>query len=412
MNNPFGNAIHQLRRAAEILHLEPSALEILSQPQRTVEVHFPIRMDDGQQRLFRGYRVQYSSARGPYKGGIRYHPEVNMDEVKALALWMTIKCAVADIPFGGGKGGVAVDPKHLSSGERERLTRAFTRSIAEVIGPDKDIPAPDVGTDSETMGWMVDEYSKIAGWSELAAVTGKPIALGGSEGRETATGQGGFFVLEALREKIGPAARGAAAVIAGFGNAGQSIARALHQAGYRVIGVSDSQGGILREEGIDPAALIEHKKATGSVLGFSGTRPVTGDQLLTVPGDILVPAALENQITGANAAEVRAKVILELANGPTTPEADAVLLERGTAVIPDVLANAGGVAVSYFEWLQNRRAERWSAPVVASRLEETLRGAFDAVWETKERQQTDLRTAAYILALQRIREALRLKGLI
>jgi glutamate dehydrogenase/leucine dehydrogenase len=406
MPSAFTNTMEQLHRAAELLQLDPATLTILEHPQRTVQVSIAVRMDNGTMRVFDGYRVQYNNARGPYKGGIRYHAQTDMDEVKALAFWMSVKCAVVNIPFGGGKGGITVDPKGLSSGERERLTRGFTRAIAEVIGPQTDIPAPDVNTTPEIMAWIADEYAKVIGHAAPAVVTGKPLAAGGSEGRGTATGQGGFFILESVRRKVGLDPETSSVVIQGFGNAGQSIARLVHRHGYKIVGLSDSRGGIISEHGLDPELVQQHKEKTGSVLGFSGARDVTNEELLVHPCGILIPSALENQITKDNAHSIKAKIILELANGPTTPEADTILANAGVTVVPDVLANAGGVATSYFEWVQNRENAHWSESEVFTKLEEVLRTAFEDVWAAKEQYQVDMRRAAFVLAIRRMKEAM------
>ncbi|OGL73326.1 glutamate dehydrogenase [Candidatus Uhrbacteria bacterium RIFCSPHIGHO2_02_FULL_57_19] len=405
----FQNAMKQLDDAAAVIAFDPAVFEILRHPQRTVETTFPVKMDDGASRIFSGYRVQYSNARGPYKGGIRYHPAVDMDEVMALAFWMTIKTAVVNVPFGGGKGGVTVDPKKLSLGERERMTRAFIRSIDDIIGSKKDVPAPDVGTGPEEMAWIADEVSRLRGVADPGVVTGKPIEAGGSEGRNKATAQGGMYALQAIRA-AGDVPSPARVAVQGFGNAGQWIARLLAEGGDLVVGVSDSKGGIIKEDGLDVAAVTSHKEATGSVAGFPGAKTVTNAELLTGERDILVPSALENQITAENAPRLRAKLILELANGPTTPEADAILRERGIIVIPDVLANAGGVAVSYLEWEQNRTGAHWPESEVLERLATIMSEATVAVRERALRYGVDFRRAAFILALERLSEAIKSKG--
>lgn len=410
MPSPFTNAMEQLHRAAALLQLDPATLTILEHPRRTVQVSLAVRMDDGSLRVFEGYRVQYNNARGPYKGGIRYHAQADMDEVKALAFWMAVKCAVVNIPFGGGKGGITVNPKMLSEGECKRLTRAFTRAIAEVIGPDTDIPAPDVNTTPQIMAWIADEYAQRVGHPAPAVVTGKPLAAGGSEGRGTATGQGGFFILESVRQKIGLDPETSSVVVQGFGNAGQSIARLLYRHGYTIVGISDSRGGIVSDRGLDPELVHQHKEKNGSVLGFPGATDVTNEELLVHPCGILIPSALENQITKDNAHAIKAKIVLELANGPTTPEADTILSDAGVTVVPDVLANAGGVATSYFEWLQNRERSHWTESEVFTKLEETLRTAFADVWAAKEQYQVDMRRAAFVLAIRRIKEAMVVKG--
>ncbi|MDO8617337.1 MAG: Glu/Leu/Phe/Val dehydrogenase [Candidatus Uhrbacteria bacterium] len=403
----FTNAMRQLELAATIAPLDPATLERLRHPQRIVDVQFPVKMDNGSTKFFHGYRVQWNNDRGPYKGGLRFHAQVEMDEVKALAFWMTIKCAVVGIPFGGGKGGVTVNPKELSKGELERLMRAFTRSIADVIGPDKDIPAPDVNTNPPLMDILADEYGKIIGHAEPAVVTGKSIAHGGSEGRGTATGQGGYYVFDVYREKSGFDPESGSIVVQGFGNAGQVIAKLFHHHGYRVIAVSDSQGGIHDERGLDIPALIKHKESTGRVSGFFGAREINQEELLTLPCGVLVPSALENQLTGEIAPRVQAQMILELANGPTTPEADAYFAKHGTIVIPDVLANAGGVATSFLEWQQNKTGEHWSEKEVFARMEPLIREAAKAVIHTAEKYGATQREAAFVLAIERIAEVAR-----
>lgn len=410
MGSTYGNAMEQLRRAAELLQLDQATRSILEHPRRTVQVSMAVRMDDGAVRVFEGYRVQHNNARGPYKGGIRYHAQTDMDEVKALAFWMAVKCAVVDIPFGGGKGGITVDPKALSRGEKERLTRAFTRAIADVIGPERDVPAPDVNTNPEIMGWIADEYSQIVGHAAPAVVTGKPIAVGGSEGRGTATGQGGFYVLEAVREKVRLEPELATVAIQGFGNAGQAMAKLLFRHGYTIVAISDSKGGVASEKGLDPDALLEHKEKTGSVQGFPGATDITNAELLAYPCGILVPSALENQITGENAHAIKAKIVLELANGPTTPEADTILAEAGVTVVPDVLANAGGVATSYLEWVQNMEGSRWTESEVFEKLQRIMRNAFDGVWAAKEQYGVDMRRAAFVAGIRRIKDAMIAKG--
>lgn len=406
----FANALRQLEAATAGGGFDPAAVELLRHPRRTLQVSLAVKMDDGATRVFDGYRVQYNNARGPYKGGIRYHPQADLDEVTALAFWMAIKCAVVDVPFGGGKGGITVDPKSLSKAELERLTRAFTRAIADAIGPRKDVPAPDVNTTPEIMGWIVDEYGTIVGHPEPAVVTGKPLALGGSEGRNTATGQGGFFVLDELRTALGLDPASATVVVQGFGNVGQSFAEICHAHGWTVIGIADSRGGIVAERGLDPAAVAAWKKAHGSVVGFPGARAVTNAELLEEPCSVLAPSALEEVITAENASRISAKVVLELANGPTTPEADRVLRERGIAVVPDVLANAGGVATSYLEWQQNREGSRWSEQEVFAQLKDIMAPASRAVWEGRATAGSDLRVAAYRIAVARIAAAMRRKG--
>ncbi|TAK05025.1 Glu/Leu/Phe/Val dehydrogenase [Patescibacteria group bacterium] len=406
----FANALTQLETAIAHGTFDPAAVELLRHPRRTLQVSLAVKMDDGSLRVFEGYRVQYNNARGPYKGGLRYHPQTDLDEVQALAFWMSIKCAVVDVPFGGGKGGITVDPKALSKGELERLTRAFTRAIADVIGPERDVPAPDVNTTPEIMGWIMDEYAQLTGNSSPAVVTGKPVALGGSEGRGTATGQGGFFVLQELQKKIGIDPESATVVVQGFGNVGRSFAALCHRHGWQVTGISDSHGGIVSETGLDPEAVAAWKKEHGGVSGFPGSRDVSNAELLEHPCGILAPSALENVITEENAPRIRAQVVLELANGPTTPGADRLLAERGVVVVPDVLANAGGVATSFLEWQQNREGAHWSEHEVFQKLSDIMVPAFRAAWEARERGGGSLRTASYLIALERICAAMKAKG--
>lgn len=406
----FANAMKQLDLAAKVGKIDENTVKILREPERQVVVHIPVKMDDGATRIFEGYRVQYSSAAGPYKGGIRYHAQIDIDEVKALAFWMTIKCAAVNIPLGGGKGGVTVDPKKLSKKELERMTRAFTGAIADVIGPEKDIPAPDVNTNPQIMAWIKDEYEKVVGHSASAVVTGKPIEVGGSLGRATATAQGGFFVFESAREKLALDPESSTVIIQGFGNAGATMARILDHHGYKVVGVSDSRGGVWDENGLDIKELLKHKEETGTVANFKNAKNITNKELLVLPCGVLIPSALENQITNNNASNIKAKMVLELANGPTTPEADEILEHRGIVVAPDVLANAGGVVVSYFEWLQNMQRETWSEEDVFARLEKTMVEAFDTVWEKKNELNSSTRIAAFVVALERIVKTMKEKG--
>ncbi len=419
----FEKATAKVNEAGRLAGIKPEILEILSVPERTFLVNFPVKMDDGSTRLFEGYRVQHNSARGPYKGGIRYHPNADLDEVKTLAFLMMIKCAVADIPMGGGKGGVKVDPKALSEKELEELSRAYARSISDVVGPYKDVPAPDVNTNGKIMSWMVDEYGKYVKSQKLnvksngisATFTGKPLDKGGSEGREEATGKGGLYVLQAMLKKLNMEEKQLTAAVQGFGNVGYNMAKFLHEAGFKIIGLSDSKGSILlskdKEEGFDPSTVLTCKKEKGSVAGcycvgsvcdLKFGKTISQDELLELPVDVLVPAALENVINADNAKKIKAKIILEMANGPITPEADVVLKKREIPVIPDILANSGGVTVSYFEWKQNLDNEHWTKEQVNTKLKDKMEKAVDAIWEISQKKKVDLRTAAYILAVQRI----------
>jgi glutamate dehydrogenase/leucine dehydrogenase len=404
----FENIIGQLNKAAKIAQIDAHVLNLLQKPQRTVEVNFPVKMESGKTEIFHGYRVQHNNWRGPYKGGIRFHQEVDMEEIKTLALLMTLKCAVAGIPFGGGKGGVTVNPKELSSKELERLTRSYTRAIADFIGPKKDVPAPDVYTDARIMAWLADEYSKIVGHKTLAAVTGKPIALGGSAGRDVATALGGAYILDDVLKKTGLTGKKMTVAVQGFGNAGFNIAKFLYERGHKILAVSDSTSAIMAtketyECGLDPKELHECKDRTGSVRGFPGTRNISQKFMLCCcPFDLLVPAALGGLITRDDAKKMSVKIILELANGPLKEGADSVLNERGIIVVPDILANAGGVTVSYFEWLQNIKGQRWSEKKVFGELKKIMSKSFNSVWQIKEKYNTDMRTAANILALERL----------
>jgi len=408
----FDSAMEQLDRAAKLINLEPNILEILRSPERTVTISIPVKLADGTVKVFQGYRVQYNSSRGPYKGGIRFHEATDLDEVKALSFWMALKCAVVDIPLGGGKGGVTINPKEYSKDEIEEVARGWARGMVDVIGPDKDIPAPDVNTTPEIMAWIADEYSKLVGKNTPAVITGKPVEVGGSLGRDTATAQGGFYVLEELKNIIELDPESSTVVIQGFGNAGYNFAKLAHHAGYKVVAVSDSGGGIYDENGLDPKKVFEHKKENGSVIGFPGAKIVTNKEILEIPCGVLVPSALENQITGKNAGNIKAEVILELANGPVTPEADEILFKNHVHVVPDILANAGGVTVSYFEWLQNREGDKWSKEKVWEKLEPIMRDSFKSIWEKHKELDTDLRRAAFALALERISTAIKAKGLV
>ncbi|MDP2736399.1 MAG: Glu/Leu/Phe/Val dehydrogenase [bacterium] len=412
MADQFKGVINQLNKTASIMKIEHDELEILRKPDRIIEVSLPVMMDNGHIKVFTGFRVQYNNIRGPYKGGIRYHPKVNLDEVKSLAFWMTIKCAVADIPYGGGKGGVSVDVKKLSQGELERLTRAYTRGFVDFIGPYKDVPAPDVYTNPQTMAWIMDEYSHIKGENTPAVVTGKPVEIGGSLGRDTATSLGGFYVFEQVLEKLKMKKNKISLAVQGFGNVGMNFAVIAYAAGYKIVAVSDSSGAIYEKNGLNIEKVLSHKQTTGSVINFNGLKNITNDKLLELPVDVLVPAALENVIHVKNAGRIKAKVILEMGNGPTTSEAEAKLQKRGVMIVPDVLANSGGVIVSYFEWVQNLRHYYWEQAKVEANLEKQIVGAFKKVWQTMESQNNnDMRTAAYIVAVERLVKALSIRGI-
>ena len=409
--NPFEIAKQQFNRAADYLDLDPSMRQVLSNAKRQLIVSIPVKMDGGDVQVFEGYRVQHNIARGPAKGGIRYHPNVTLDEVKALAAWMTWKCATVGIPYGGGKGGVICDPKSLSMNELERLTRRYAFEIAPIIGPDRDIPAPDVYTDEQTMAWIMDTISMVRGHTELGVVTGKPISLGGSQGRTEATARGCLYALrEACRVNNLPL-KGARVAIHGFGNAGANIAHMVADDGARVVAICDSKVGIYSENGIDIQEALRHKKLTNSLSGLSGVKEIPCDQVLTVDCEILLPSALENAITMENVSRVKARIIGELANGPTTPGADRVFEQTGVFIIPDILANAGGVTVSYYEWVQDQYSFFWSEKQINDTLEQTMKTAFKSVYETAQRYETDMRTGAYILAVDRVAEATKVRGI-
>ncbi|MCS7274872.1 MAG: Glu/Leu/Phe/Val dehydrogenase [Candidatus Bipolaricaulota bacterium] len=405
-------AQHFFDVAADRLQLEASLRTLLRYPKRKLIVVFPVMMDDGSVQHFEGYRVQHHPVLGPTKGGIRYHPDVSLEEVEALAILMTWKCAVAQLPFGGAKGGVKCNPLELSMGELERITRRYAAEIAPIIGPDIDIPAPDVFTGEREMAWIVDTISMHHNSMFMPGlVTGKPKVLGGSEGRDTATGRGGYFVLQETLKQMNMKLEGARVAVQGFGNVGSSIARFCVEGGAKLVAVSDVRGGVYNPKGLDPIALKEHERRTGSVVRFKEAEAITNQELLELDCDILVPAAIENQITQSNADKIKAKVVLELANGPTTLEADRILYERGVVVVPDILANSGGVTVSYFEWVQDRAFYFWSADRVDRRLRRFMVNAFERVWETAQRERVDLRTAAYIVAVDRVARAARARGL-
>ena len=409
--NPFVIAQTYFKQAAERLKLDPGMRAILSTPKRALTVSIPVRMDDGTYQVFIGHRVAHNMSRGPAKGGIRFHPDVTLDEVKALASWMTWKCATLDLPFGGGKGGVVVDPHALSITERERLTRRYTSEILPFIGPDQDIPAPDVYTDPQIMAWIMDTYSMTKGSTSLGVVTGKPLALGGSKGRDKATARGVQFVLREACRDSKMSLKGSKVAIQGYGNAGSHLAALLHAEGAKIVAATDSHGGVQDPKGLDPARLLAHKSKGASLKTFPAGKPITNKQLLELPVDILVPAALENQITANNAARIRAKIVAEAANGPTTPLADDILFKRGRIVIPDILANAGGVTVSYFEWVQDFSSFFWDEDEVNKRLEVYMKRAYASVAQTAAKHQCSLRGGAYVLAVDRVAEATRVRGI-
>ena len=409
--NPFAIAQAQLDEAAELLHLAPATHELLRWPLRELHVTLPVKMDDGTTRIFHGFRVQYNDARGPNKGGLRFHPDETIDTVRALAAWMTWKTAVVDIPLGGGKGGVVCNPKEMSSGELERLSRAYIRQVGRILGLEKDVPAPDVYTTPQIMAWMADEFSFMRGYNEFGMITGKPLALGGSAGREDATARGGMFCLREAGQVLGIDLKGATTAIQGYGNAGTFAHQlGVELLGLRVVAVSDTKGGIYSATGLDYEPVMAHKGKTGSVVGFPGADAITNEALLELDVTVLVPAALESVITGANAGRVKAKFIAELANGPTTPEADRILHQNGAYVMPDFLCNAGGVTVSYFEMVQNAYGYYWEEPLVHERLDKKMTSAFHAVHETARRHKVHNRLAAYMVAVNRVAEAVQLRG--
>ena len=409
--NPFEIAKQQFDRAADYLELEESMRQVLRNAKRQLIVSIPVKMDGGETKVFEGYRVQHNIARGPAKGGIRYHPNVSLDEVKALASWMTWKCATVGIPYGGGKGGVVCDPKSLSIHELERLTRRYAFEIAPIIGPDRDIPAPDVYTDSQTMAWIMDTISMVRGHTELGVVTGKPLSLGGSQGRHEATARGALYALREACKVKGISLRNSTVAVQGFGNAGAIMARLVAEDGAKVVAACDSKSGVYAKDGLDMSATLKHKETTGALRDLPGAKEISSDDVLEVECDILCPSALENSITGANVANVKAKIIAELANGPTTPVADRVFEENDVMLIPDILANAGGVTVSYYEWVQDQYSFFWSEKRINQTLEDTMGDAFNKVHEKARYYGTDMRTGAYILAIDRVAEATRVRGI-
>jgi glutamate dehydrogenase (NADP+) len=415
----FAEARQRLELALKHVHISEDAVEQLKYPKASLQVSVPVRMDDGSLKVFQGYRVRYDNTRGPTKGGIRYHPSVCMDEVQSLAFWMTFKCAVLDLPFGGAKGGITIDPKQLSKFELERLSRGYIDAIADFIGPDVDIPAPDVQTNQIIMGWMMDQYSIIQRKITPAVITGKPLTMGGSLGRETATGMGAYFVMETIMPKFQVVRSNTTVAVQGFGNVGAVVADLLCQAGYKVVAVSDSKGGIYAKQGLDIASIRQYKNSTrdfravyceGTVCNIVEHEVITNEQLLALDVDILIPGALENQITEHNAHNIRAKYIFEIANGPITPAADEILQQKGIRVFPDILVNAGGVTVSYFEWVQNRSGLYWSLDEVNSRLKHKMVEETERIWAIAEEKSISMRTAAYVHALNRIGEAIGAKG--
>ena len=413
--NAYDAAMENFDHAADALELDYDVREMIKYPERILTVAVPVRMETGRIRNFNAYRVQHSTVRGPAKGGIRYHPNVTLDEVKALATWMTWKCAVVNIPFGGAKGGVTCNPKEMSQGELERMTRRYTSAILPIIGPEKDIPAPDVYTNSQTMAWIMDTYSVTKGYMIPGVVTGKPISLGGSLGRNEATGRGVFYTIQSTCQHLGPqfkdGVKGATVVVQGFGNAGSIAAQLLHEAGSRVIAVSDSTGCIHNRNGLDIPALMRYKVATGHVSGFEESEPVYPQELLGLECDILIPAALENTVHEENAQRVRAKVVAEAANGPLTPEADRILESKGVFLIPDILCNAGGVTVSYFEWVQDEQHLFWESQDIYNRLEHVMKTAFRDVLKIHTNRRQPMRIAANMLGIGRVAEAVQIRGL-
>jgi glutamate dehydrogenase (NAD(P)+) len=409
--NPFEIAQRQLDEAAKVLNLEPGIHALLREPIRELHVALPVRMDDGSVKVFKGFRVQYNDARGPTKGGIRFHPAETIDTVRALAAWMTWKTAVVDIPLGGGKGGIICNPKEMSPTELERLSRAYIRQVGRIIGEETDVPAPDVYTNPQIMAWMMDEYSFMRGYNVPGVITGKPIPLGGSAGRGDATARGGMFCIREAGKALGIELKGATAAIQGYGNAGQ-FAHLLGEEllGLKVVAVSDSRGGIVNPDGLEATAMMEYKNTTGAVKGFPGAKEITNEELLELDVTVLVPSALENQIGDWNVANIKAKIVAELANGPTTPEADEILYKNGVYVIPDFLCNAGGVTVSYFEQVQNAYDYYWDEKTVHERLDQKMTAAFHAVHEMAQRHKVHNRLAAYLVAVNRVAEAVRLRG--
>ena len=403
-------AVEQFQRAADVMRLDPNVQEILRKPRRILSVNFPVKMDDGRILLYQGFRCQHNNALGPYKGGIRFHPNVTIEEVKALSMWMTWKCAVAGVPFGGAKGGVTVNSKQLSHHELERLSRSFFSMISEIVGPYRDIPAPDVYTDSQTMAWFMDEYSKLEKNNAFAVVTGKPLIIGGSLGRDAATGRGVAVTIEEAARHLKMDLKKSTCAIQGFGNVGSWAHQFLEEAGVKIVAVSDSRGGVYKKTGLWFNDVAAYKKKTGSIINLPEAENITNEELLELDVDILVPAALEDVITEKNARSIKAKLVAEGANGPTTPEADDILFKNGITMIPDILANSGGVSTSYLEWVQNLQHLYWSAEEVDQRLKAIMTKAFAEVWRTTQEHNLDMRTGAYIYAIGKVRDAMKIRG--
>jgi glutamate dehydrogenase (NAD(P)+) len=409
--NPWENQAARFDLAARKLNLEEGLWKMLRMPSRELIVHFPVKMDDGRYEMFTGFRVQHSIARGPCKGGLRYSPDVTLDEVRALASWMTWKCAVVNIPFGGAKGGVICDPKKMSQGELERMTRRYTSEIIDVIGPEKDVPAPDMNTNEQTMAWMMDTYSMHKGHTVTSVVTGKPLNLGGSRGRTEATGHGVRVICDESLKYLQMPVEGCRVVVQGFGNVGSNAARLLMERGYTIVGIAEMEGGLMNPDGIDIRQLLEYKRRNNTTLGFRGAEAVPSDELLVMECEILIPAATENVITSRNAGEIKAKIIVEGANGPTTSVADQILAEKKIFVMPDILANAGGVTASYFEWVQDRQGYFWKEAVVNERMEAILQASFEDVVRYAEAHNVNNRIAAYMLAIDRVAITIRSRGI-
>jgi len=409
--NPWHQAMEQLDRAGKAMKLEPFALERLRHCKRILTVSVPVKMDDGTVKVFEGYRIQHNMDRGPAKGGIRYHPSVSLDEVKALSFWMTMKCAVVNLPYGGAKGGIICDPKKMSRGELERMTRRYTAEISIIIGPDKDIPAPDVNTNAEVMAWIMDTYSMTIGYSCPGVVTGKPIEIGGSLGRNEATGRGVFYVTRELATREGFDLRKASVVVQGFGNVGSNAANIFAEHGTRVVGISDVGGGLYDPKGLDLHDIQEYRKTHDSISDYPKAEHIAIDKFLELPCDILIPAAMEGALTKHNADKIKAKYIIEGANGPTSNEADAIFHKKGIVVVPDILANAGGVTVSYFEWVQDMQAYFWSEKDINARLQDIIVGAFTEVYEMSKKEKVDMRMGAFMVGLRRLGKAATIRGM-